>query len=231
MIRIGVVTGLIAEADCLRRSQGLEQADIDLRFACSGGRPENAASAAMSLVGEGCQGLVSFGLAGGLMPGLKPGDLITASGVVDPCGQVYATDDQWRQRAVAAASPLPVAVVQVAGEDTVLATPADKFALQARTGAAAVDMESHAVARAADTADIPFLVLRAIADPASHGIPRVALSGLGADGRTHPLAVAARLATRPWQLPALIRLALESRAGFAALGRVAGVGPPLFRLT
>ena len=230
MTRIGVVTGLIAEADCLRRSPALESANLDFRFACSGGRPEKSASAATSLAAEGCQGLLSFGLAGGLTPDLKPGDLIAASDVVDPSGQIYAADGRWRDNVVTAASSLPISIVQVAGEDTVLATPADKQALRARTGAAAVDMESHAVARAADAAGIPFLVLRAVADPASHGIPGAALSGLGADGRTRPLGVAAGLAVRPWQLPALIRLGMESRAGFAALSRVAGIGSALFRL-
>ena len=227
MTRVGVVTGLIAEADCLRRNPSLENADI--RFACSGGRPEKAVSAAASLVAEGCRGLVSFGLAGGLAPDLKPGDLIAASNVVAPTGRAYATDDGWRERVLSAAGPLSIKVLQIASVDRVLATPKEKWVLQAQTGAAAVDMESHAVAHAAEAAGIPFLVLRAIADPASHGIPSAALSGLDADGGTRPLAVAASLAARPWQLPALIRLGLESRAGFAALSRVAGVGPALFR--
>lgn len=230
MTRIGVVTGLIAEADCLRRSPALDSAGLDLRFACSGGRPENASAAATSLVADGCRGLLSFGLAGGLVPDLNPGDLIAASSVVDPAGRVYPTDHGWRERVVSATDSLSIKILKVAGEDRVLATPEEKRALQAQTSATAVDMESHAVAHAADTADIPFLVLRAIADPAEHGIPSAALSGLSADGRTRPLAVAACLATRPWQLPALIRLGVESRTGLAALGRVAGIGPSLFRL-
>ena len=65
---VGVVTGSWVEARCLRRQ--------DVRVACSGGSAERARSEAARLVAEGAAALVSFGLAGGLAPELRPGDLL-----------------------------------------------------------------------------------------------------------------------------------------------------------
>ena len=102
-----------------------------------------------------------------------------------------------------------------------MSTPAAKALLFASFGALAVDMESGAVAEACVRAGKPFAVLRAIADPAGRGIPALAMRGLGPEGETRPLAVAAGLLRRPGDLPALIRLGRDSQAALAALG-VAG---------
>jgi adenosylhomocysteine nucleosidase len=91
-----------------------------------------------------------------------------------------------------------------------------------------VDMESHAVATVAVAAALPFLVIRAIADPAGRALPPAALAGLSPTGEARPWAVLAALARRPGQLIALIRLIGDSAAGFAALGRAGSrLGPRL----
>jgi adenosylhomocysteine nucleosidase len=91
-----------------------------------------------------------------------------------------------------------------------------------------VDMESHVVAAVAAAAGLPFLVIRAIADPAGRALPAAALAGLSPDGGTRPWTVLLALARSPGQLIALIRLAGDSAAGIAALGRVGGrLGPHL----
>ena len=82
-------------------------------------------------------------------------------------------------------------------------------------------MESHAVAAAAARAGVPFIAVRAIADPAERAIPTSALAGLAPDGSTRPIAVVARLALRPWQIAGVIRLAADSAAALAALRGVA----------
>ena len=68
------------------------------------------------------------------------------------------------------------------GSRTILATEDAKRAAWRETGALAVDMESAVVARAADAAGIPFLVLRAIADPAVRELPSAALIPLAENG-------------------------------------------------
>jgi adenosylhomocysteine nucleosidase len=217
---IGVVTGLRAEARCL--------GGLDVAVACSGARPARTRAEAAGLLAEGAAGLVSFGLAGGLSPAVAPGDLILADAVVLPHGERIATDLAWRSRLsalieVAGRAPHQAAV---AGSDCLLATVAAKRALFAATGALAVDMESHAVAEAAHAAGRPFLVLRAIADPADQALPRAATVALGLDGEVRALAVARALLERPAELPALLRLGRQSRRALAALRRVVLLAGP-----
>ena len=121
---------------------------------------------------------MSFGLAGGLAPTADSGDLILADAVVLPGGGRVATDVAWRRRLMAAmarAGTRPHETA-VAGSDRVLATAAAKRALFETAGAWAVDMESHAVAAAAQAAGRRFVVVSAIADPHDQALPRAARS-------------------------------------------------------
>ncbi len=230
MNRVVVVLGMATEAACL--------AGLGLPIACSGARPWLARERAERLVAEGATGLVSFGIAGALRPGLEPGTLLLPQAVVGPAPQsdaeapVFPVDAAWHARvaAMAGACGLPVASIgRVAGSDLAVTTVAAKAALARATGAAAVDMESHVAAAVARKHGLPLLVLRAIADPAGRAIPPPALVGLGPDGETRPLAVALRLLAAPWTLAALLRLAADSRAGLAALGQaVLRLGPTAF---
>jgi hypothetical protein len=105
----------------------------------------------------------------------------------------------------------------IAGVDTPLADAAGKAAFFAATGAAAVDMESAIVARAAERHGLPFAILRVIADPAHRPLPGAALVAMRADGEVDLAAVLGALIREPSQLPALIRLALDTRRAFSAL--------------
>ncbi|HUB96128.1 MAG TPA: nucleoside phosphorylase, partial [Stellaceae bacterium] len=67
----------------------------------------------------------------------------------------------------------------------------------------------------------PFLVLRAIADPADFRLPRAALVGLDKEGRAAVLPVLRALIAAPHELPSLMRLALHTRRALAALKRAA----------
>ena len=98
-----------------------------------------------------------------------------------------------------------------------------KAALYSATGALIVDMESHHVADLARAHNLPFIVIRAVADTALDDLPEAALVGLNEEGRPAIGAVLLSLLKKPWQLPALIRVALRSRAALAALlgGRAA----------
>ena len=68
-------------------------------------------------------------------------------------------------------------------------------------------------------ADIPFAVLRAIADPAERALPPAALIGLNAAGRPALGRVLLSLASQPGQLPALLQVARDTRRALAALRR------------
>ncbi len=171
-------------------------------------------------------GLISFGLCGALDPALRVGDLLIADAVVSAASRVTA-DAAWT---AALREAIPGARRgDIAAGDHILDSPAAKDALRRASGAAAVDMESHHVARAAQAAGLPFAVLRAVSDGAARVLPRAATAGFRADGEPDVAAVLRALARAPWELPALIRVALEAEAAFKALARAAARFPSLPR--
>lgn len=217
---IGILCGMASE----RAALGAWAGHGRVLTAVSGARPEEATRGARRLAAAGATLLVSFGVAGGLAPGLRPGDLLAPSRLID---EPERTAD-----AAAAARPLARELIaDLAGEigardgvligvDAVIAGVADKAHLHG-LGADAVDMESHRLVRAAAAAGIPALALRAVADPADRALPSAALGGLGPDGRPRVLPVLAGLARRPGQLPALLAVKSDVDAGLAALRRAA----------
>ncbi|MEE8271241.1 MAG: hypothetical protein V3R98_05855 [Alphaproteobacteria bacterium] len=219
MTRVGVVTGLAAEARIAGRAAARHRSHPSI--ACANAR--SAGAAAARLVEQGADALISFGIAGGLAADLRPGALVCADRVIGPDGAAAPTDAAWRHRVLrdAAAGGIAMVTGAVAGSDSVLATAGDKRALADATGALTVDMESHHVAAAALAARIPWMALRAIADPAHRTLPAAAVAALRDDGGIDVAAVVGRLCRRPWQLPALIGLAVETRLGLGALRRAA----------
>ena len=112
----------------------------------------------------------------------------------------------------------------LAGVDAVRRGAGEKASLFRASGAVAVDMESFAIARIAHGAGIPFLGVRAIADPAARAVPEAALRALDAEGRIRPLGAVRGLLASPSEIWAFARVALDGRAAFAALRRVASLG-------
>jgi adenosylhomocysteine nucleosidase len=203
-------TGLEAEAKIARRA--------GLRAVVGAGDHrrtvkvvEEAASAA--------ECLVSFGIAGALKPGLRAGDIILSTDVVDE-DRRWLTSDSIRPRIAALAEEIGALDGPVLGAQLPVATKRDKRAAWKATGAVAVDLESVVVARAAAALGIPFVVLRAIADPAVRELPPAALVPLADDGTPALGQVIASVLTRPRQLPTLLTVAREARQALQAL-----VGP------
>jgi adenosylhomocysteine nucleosidase len=201
---LGLVTGLEAEVRIARRL-GMAEA--------GGGLPAGAEAAAERLVARGATALVSFGLAGGLDPALAPGTLVIPAQVLEG-GQAYAADPALAAR-FGGLMPL-----RALSTDAVLATPEAKREARAATGAAIVDLESGAVARVAARHALPFLVLRAVCDPAHRALPPLALTALDANGRIAPARVLASLLRTPGQIPALLALARDAARARATLARL-----------
>jgi hopanoid-associated phosphorylase len=228
--RLGVVTGLAAEADCIHRAAATLPDKAKPLVWCAGANAERARSGAERLVAEGAGALLSFGIAGGLAEAFAPGGVVLADAVMPPQGPPIETDTEWRQRLLARLSNGEVKVATIAGSDRAVTTSADKRALRERTGAVAVDMESHGVALAAQAAAVPFLALRVIADPVGRAVPGVALHALTADGRPRPAKLLGSLALSPWQIVPLMWVAADSRRALRVLGRLAAVDPAAFAL-
>src|SRR4051794_25121853 len=160
--------------------------------------------------------LISFGIAGGLAPHLRAGDVILST-------EVIAEDRRWRanesfQSEVSdLARRIGAVRGPIFGARDILATEDDKAQAWRDTGAIAVDLESAIVARAADAAGIPFLVLRTIADPATRQLPPAALIPLSEDGTPALRRVLSEVLRRPQQIAALFGLARETRRALTAL--------------
>ena len=181
-------------------------------------------------VKRGAFGIISFGIAGGLAPHLVAGDWVVGSGVRTDQGR-FPTDQLWARMLLEA---LPGAIhADIVGMDVPIAGASEKRRLHARTGAVAVDTESHIAARIAAAHRIPFAACRAIIDSAHRDLPPAAMVGLRPDGTPDVLAVFRSVAKQPSQLPALIRTAVDARIAGAALRRGrrqlgAGLGFPYF---
>lgn len=212
--------GLASEARLLR-------ADPRVRVACSGASAARARDLAAGLLDGGCDALLSFGLAGGLDPRLSSGALCVPEAVLLPAGGRVAVDRFWRARLIESIGEAPGCAL-LAGRDEPVGSPEGKAELFARTGAGAIDMESHAVAEVAAARGVPFLVIRAIADPAERRLPPWLSAVIGADGRPLPRPLLAGLAAHPGDLAALLRLGGDARRALNALRRAAaGAGPLL----
>jgi len=179
---------------------------------------------------RGAAGIISFGIAGGLAPDLNAGDWVVGSGVRTEHGH-FPTDRGWARALLEA---LPSAVhAEIVGADAPVAEPSEKRRLHLRTGAVAVDTESHVAARIAAAHRIPFAACRAVIDPAHSVLPPAAMYGLRHDGTADVFAVLRSVVRQPSQLPALTRTALDARVAAAALRRGrrllgAGLGFPYF---
>jgi adenosylhomocysteine nucleosidase len=203
---LGFVVGLAAEAR------------IAARFGCpveaGGGTPAGAAEAASRLIGRGVTALVSFGLAGGLDPALRPGTVIIPSVVLSE-GETFRADG------VLAARFGGFSRHTMLGGSEVAVDAAAKQRLHASTGAHAIDLESGAVARVARAHGLAFVVVRAICDPAERDLPAAALVALDSRGGIGVGAVLWSVVARPWQIPGLLALARDAAHARRALVRLA----------
>src|SRR5690348_498058 len=93
-----------------------------------------------------CLGIISFGIAGGLKPGLRAGSVVVAAGIVDG-GELRRTDVAWSSMLLEALPGAKHAIV--AGADAPVVSTEAKRAIHRDTGAVSVDMESHLAARLA----------------------------------------------------------------------------------
>ncbi len=209
---IGIVVGLAEEAKLARRLGG---------SVCVGnGTAAGAQRAVDELVRRGATALLSFGVAGGLAPGLVAGTILIPDSVLTVAGDIPCDGRLVRQLG----GPTQGAML---GYGDVVATVADKARLHAQTGAVAIDLESGVVAMTAQAEGLPFAVVRAICDAASCSLPHAALVALDEDGRLKPLAVLAALARRPEEIISVARLTSSAWSARRSLRRFVDRGRQL----
>lgn len=201
---------------------------LSWRVAIGGGSTAGAAAAARTMAESGAAALVSFGLAGGLDPALAPGTLLVPETVL-AAGRRFPTDPALSRRL---GGPTAHCLLGATG---VVADAAGKRRLFSETGAAAVDLESGAVAQVAEDHGLPFAVLRAICDPSWSSLPPAALRALNAQGAIGIGRLLWSVLADLGQIPDLLALgraaaaarrALRRRVAAIAVGDQARLSPP-----
>jgi adenosylhomocysteine nucleosidase len=173
----------------------------------------------------GCRSIISFGVAGGLAPDLRAGDVVVASAVHDS-HTIRATDPIWSRRVLATVPDVRHGPV-IGVNSAVLGSKA-KGELYAGTGAVAVDMESHLVAQAAHAYNLAFAAVRVVVDPVHRVVPEAALMAIGPTGNIEISPVLREVLTHPSRLSAFIRIAFDAYMARSALLRVRRIAGPNF---
>ena len=163
------------------------------------------------LTAERASALVSVGFAGGLDPALRAGDVVLAERIQARRAGAGGT------RSIVPDPSLLGLAERVAGArglriqkggwltvDSAVTSREEKGRLWQETGAVAVEMESYWLGEAAERAGVPFLAVRTILDTARAALPKAVRT---TTGRPSAASVAAALARRPQEVPAVLGLA------------------------
>jgi hopanoid-associated phosphorylase len=205
-----IVTGLIQEA---RIAEGPGMTVI-----CSSSDPGQLRVLLAGIDPGSVRGVISFGVAGGLDPNLKSGDVVIAT-------EVMAGASRWlaaialSEELIAGAGLGGQRVVRggLAGVEAVVSGRDGKAALHSETGASAVDMESHIAAAFAFEAGLPFAALRVISDPASRALPAIASNAIKPNGDIDVRKVLRGVARNPTTIKALVSTGIDFNRALRSL--------------
>ena len=205
-----IVTGLVQEARIA--------AGPGMTVICSSSDPQQLRALLTVFDPSTIRGVISFGVAGGLDPSLRSGDVVVAT-------EVLAGDTRWlaglslNEELIASVAMGRRRVVRggLAGVEEVVVARDGKAALRSETGAAAVDMESHIAAAYAAEAGLPFAALRVISDPASRALPELARSAVKPNGDIDLRKVLRGLARNPMSLRALVSTGIDFNRALRSL--------------
>src|ERR1700686_1893345 len=205
-----IVTGLVQEARIA--------AGPGMTVICSSSDPQQLRALLTVFDPTTIRGVISFGVAGGLDPTLKSGDVVVAT-------EVMAGDARWlagltlNEDLIASVALGGRRIVRgrLAGAEQVVAARHVKAALRSETGAAAVDMESHIAAAYAAEAGLPFAALRVISDPASRALPPLAMAAIKPNGDINLRKVLRTVARNPMTLSALVSTGIDFNRALRSL--------------
>lgn len=192
-----IVTGLKQEARIA--------AGPGLTVICSSSNPKQLREMMTSFDPKSIRGIVSFGVAGGLNPILRSGDIVVAT-------EIVAHDKRWTtapaltENLIALPMKRKRSIVAgiLAGVEEVVLGQVGKSTLRAKTGADAVDMESHIAARYADENGLPFAAVRVISDPSHRALPEITMNAIKPNGNVDMVKVMRGIARNPRSIPLLI---------------------------
>lgn len=195
---------------------------VEVHLIETGMGPESAFAAANAALSElVVEAVVSTGYAGALGPA-GVGELILGTEILnwtkDHSQAKFCADPALMAIAREAVGPAWAAWSQgaVVTVENVVWRAIEKQALGKISGAIAVDMESAAIAQAAATVGVPFLLVRAVSDRADEDLPMDFNLWCTPWGRVQGIA---QLLTRPRILRSLLQMKRQVEQGSQALGR------------
>ena len=227
-MKIGIITAMPEEAQAilknaeeLQRSQQGDRSVFSCRIAGhditlveAGMGMLNAGWAATALAVQSPDLIISAGFGGGVLPGLKVGDMVVAEQVLHWTGVGF-------ERVVTAMYAPENVSLPVRGcfitSDGILNKHDLQGLLPGNTNRPVVEMESAAVARVAAEHNIPFMGIRAISDPWNEELGFSINDFCDDQLRIRPFKVLATILRRPRIIPQLIRLAGNSRVAAKSL--------------
>jgi hopanoid-associated phosphorylase len=205
-----IVTGLIQEARIA--------AGPGMTVICSSSDPQQLRALLTVFDPTTIRGVISFGVAGGLDPSLRSGDVVVAT-------EVMAGDVRWlaglslNDDLISGIELGSRRIVRggLAGVEEVVVARARKAALRSHTGAAAVDMESHIAAAYATEAGLPFAAVRVISDPADRSLPALAQSAIKPNGDIDLRSILRGVVRNPRTLSALVSMGIDFNRALRSL--------------
>jgi|SRR5579863_1424568 len=229
---IGVVAALFPETRDLRRRlrplRCLSAGGLPLMIGGAAGRevllghsgmgPSCAAELAERLIRERpIEALLSVGFAGGLEPGLQIGDLVLADRVCFK--RLLTCDARLLRHGEGAVQDLGLRYRRglLISKEKMVGSSEGKRDLFVQEGAAAVDMESGAVAEVAARARVPFLAIRSISDLSEQALDPWIGGLIGPGGGIGYHRLFSGLLRRPDRLGLLWRLRQQSFRAAATL--------------
>lgn len=222
----GIIVALPEELSTLTSKKIAKGCCVFIRdtlvLTCSGAGAENARIASELLIAQGATQLISWGCAGALDDSLNSGDVILADALIDAEGCQIDSHPDWHKAVKNLLTPyLKIRIGSLVESLTLVATVLDKNQLHSRTNAIAVDMETIAIAKVAVQNNLPFLAIRAIADPANMDLPKAISHALNNNGDIVLNKLLLFIALHPSEIPALIKLGLHFNAAKNSLKRIA----------
>jgi len=233
--RVGVPIAFDAEAWCLSGLRRWKEVDgravcvapsscgVDIIAVRSGVGKLNGVQAARWLVREGAKALMSLGVAGGLRPELKTGDLIIADRIMEERDDEEY--DQWELKLLftkLAQTALFTNGIR-AGKGSIVSvkepvsSSEGKRKLYRKSHALVSDMESGSIARTAEEADVPILALRVVIDPFQRKVDRDLTACLDRSGRISLPMLMKNLRRRPSLFPHLLMMTRDMAIALRAL--------------
>lgn len=222
MSLLGIVVALPEELPTLSLKKIPPSVLNSVLVICSGAGAENARKAAEMLVSQGATRLISWGCAAALSSELKSGDLTLADSLLDANRVQININSAWHTHVKNSLSKsLSVHTGVLLESEEIVSLSSEKKQLHEKTQAIVLDMESVAVAKVAQEKNLPFLAIRAIADPVTMDLPKAVGVAMNDKGKVFMSPLLKYLLLHPSELAGLIKLGLHFSAAKKTLKHVA----------